>query len=179
MKTLFTLFALIISTSCFAEADITTASVSARQTCAEIQTKITELSAITEPDTETIDEITKLKSDYRKKCSRSAASRRSSANDRVTIESDTTETTAAETYDKPQPAIPVEPTPTAEPIVDTETVSEISPEQELANLDAGLCADGSTPNKFGCCGDELFKDLGNTVFACCPPDGGDCFPPLN
>ena len=51
-------------------------------------------------------------------------------------------------------------------------------EQELANLDAGLCADGTEPNKFGCCGDELFKDLGNAVFACCPKDGGDCFPPI-
>ena len=62
-------------------------------------------------------------------------------------------------------------------------VVEIDPmielEQELANLDAGLCADGSQPNKFGCCGDEVFKDLGNTVFACCPKEGvGDCFPPL-
>ncbi len=65
----------------------------------------------------------------------------------------------------------------------TETVvepaePELTLEQELANLDAGLCADGSKPNKFGCCGDEIFKDLGNTVFGCCPKDGGDCFPPM-
>ena len=57
----------------------------------------------------------------------------------------------------------------------------LTPEQELANLDAGLCADGSAPNRFGCCTGEIFKDLGNTVFACCPKDGGeesDCFPPI-
>ena len=52
-------------------------------------------------------------------------------------------------------------------------------EQELANLDSGLCADGTPPNKYGCCADELFKDMGNMVFACCPKDGGDCFPPIN
>lgn len=47
-----------------------------------------------------------------------------------------------------------------------------------ANLDAGLCPDGAKPNKFGCCGDEVFKDLGNLEFACCPKDGGKCFPPV-
>ena len=52
-------------------------------------------------------------------------------------------------------------------------------EQELANLDAGLCIDGTKPNKFGCCTDEVFKDLGNSVFACCPKTGdGECFPPI-
>jgi len=47
-----------------------------------------------------------------------------------------------------------------------------------ANLDAGLCPDGSAPNKFGCCNGEKFKDLGNLEFACCPDDGGECFPPI-
>ncbi len=46
------------------------------------------------------------------------------------------------------------------------------------NLDAGLCPDGAKPNKFGCCGDEVFKDLGNLEFACCSKDGGNCFPPV-
>ena len=46
------------------------------------------------------------------------------------------------------------------------------------NLDAGLCPDGTTPNKYGCCGDEVFTDLGNLEFACCPKDGGNCFPPV-
>ncbi len=47
-----------------------------------------------------------------------------------------------------------------------------------ANLDAGLCPDGEAPNKFGCCKGEVFKDLGNLEFACCPDSGGDCFPPM-
>ena len=56
---------------------------------------------------------------------------------------------------------------------------EMSPEDIAKNIEAGLCADGSQPNKFGCCGEEVFKDMGNTVFACCPKNGeGDCFPPI-
>ena len=47
-----------------------------------------------------------------------------------------------------------------------------------ANLAAGLCGDGTKPNRYGCCTDEIFKDLGNLKFACCPKTGGDCFPPI-
>ena len=47
-----------------------------------------------------------------------------------------------------------------------------------ANLAAGLCGDGTKPNRLGCCTDEVFKDLGNSLFACCPRTGGDCFPPI-
>lgn len=67
-----------------------------------------------------------------------------------------------------------------ETITETEPAPapELSDEQIKDNIDAGLCADGTTPNKFGCCGDEIFKDMGNTVFACCPKSGGDCFPPI-
>ncbi|MBR2286464.1 MAG: hypothetical protein IJ866_03340 [Alphaproteobacteria bacterium] len=61
--------------------------------------------------------------------------------------------------------------------------NEISEEewaaQYDANLAAGLCGDGTKPNKYGCCTDEIFKDLGNLKFACCPKTGGDCFPPIN
>ena len=59
--------------------------------------------------------------------------------------------------------------------------TEPTPEDVAKNIEAGLCADGSKPNKFGCCGEEVFKDLGNTVFACCPKGwerAEDCFPPI-
>lgn len=56
------------------------------------------------------------------------------------------------------------------------TDAEIAAEID-ANIAAGLCGDGTQPNKFGCCADELFKDLGGT-FACCPKSGGDCLPPI-
>lgn len=65
-----------------------------------------------------------------------------------------------------------------EPAVPEKSEAEIAAEIKK-NIQAGLCADGTKPNKFGCCGSEVFKDLGNTIFACCPPDGGDCFPPIN
>lgn len=64
-------------------------------------------------------------------------------------------------------------------ILGPETPAETDEEKYAriaANLDAGLCPDGATPNKFGCCGDEVFKDLGNLEFACCPKNGGECFP---
>lgn len=146
--------------------------VTERLTCPQIQAKITELSGLDEPDTETVDELTKYKAEYRKSCTRAAAARRTAAGTRVivnvvkpAVKEDTQQEKKAEVKKADE--------------AETEVDPMVALEQELANLDAGLCADGSKPNKFGCCGDEIFKDLGNTVFACCPRDGvGDCFPPI-
>ena len=63
------------------------------------------------------------------------------------------------------------------PAMPNKTPEEIAAEFD-ANLAAGLCGDGTKPNRYGCCTDETFKDLGNSVFACCPKTGGDCFRPL-
>lgn len=52
-------------------------------------------------------------------------------------------------------------------------------ETAAARVASGLCTDGSKPNKFGCCDGETFTDMGNLVFACCPEDGGECYPPIN
>ena len=65
-----------------------------------------------------------------------------------------------------------------EPETTPEQKPELTDEQRIANIESGLCADGTAPNQFGCCGDEVFKDMGNTIFACCPKSGGDCFPPI-
>lgn len=62
--------------------------------------------------------------------------------------------------------------------IDKSTVVEVDAETAAANVAAGLCTDGSKPNQFGCCEGETFKDMGNLVFACCPDDGGDCYPPI-
>ena len=135
------------------------------------------MSAIEEPDEDTVAEVTKLKADYRRSCARNAAGRRTSGGVRVITETVTEDVVAEEEI---IPAEPEEQATQPDPVVETDenVDSEITLEQELANLDTGLCADGSQPNRFGCCGDEIFKDLGNTVFACCPKEGGDCFPPL-
>lgn len=178
MKTLFAIFAItLFSTASFADDATTTTTVVERLTCTQISERMSELSAITDPDTATTDEIKKLKSDYRRNCSRSAAGRRTNTSGRTPLEPVIAEPVATPDAD----TTPTESAPDVAPTT-TDTTPELTPEQileqELANLDAGLCADGSEPNNFGCCGDEKFKDLGDTVFACCPPEGGDCFPPL-
>ncbi|MBD5391855.1 hypothetical protein HDR66_03560 [bacterium] len=68
-------------------------------------------------------------------------------------------------------------TATPEPATAQKTDAEIAAEI-AANIEKGLCGDGTKPNKYGCCGDEKFKDMGNLEFACCPADGGQCYPPI-
>ncbi len=43
---------------------------------------------------------------------------------------------------------------------------------------AGLCVDGTEPDKHGCCDGELYTDMGDLGYNCCPESGGDCFPPI-
>ena len=160
------------------------ATVSERATCDEIQAQIAELSGVAEPDESVTQEIAELKSEYRRNCTRSAGARRTSAGVRASASTDAVaqpdEEAVAPTPEAIEETVDVQD-------ADTEIVTEpaetvLTTEQELANLDAGLCADGSQPNKYGCCGDEIFKDLGDTVFACCPRDSGgadiECFPPI-
>ena len=64
------------------------------------------------------------------------------------------------------------------PAVPEKTEEEIAAEI-AANIEKGLCGDGTKPNKFGCCDGEIFKDLGNSEFACCKKDTNECFPPMN
>lgn len=40
------------------------------------------------------------------------------------------------------------------------------------------CQDGSQPDKHGCCAGEIYTDMGELGFNCCPEAGGDCFPPI-
>lgn len=40
------------------------------------------------------------------------------------------------------------------------------------------CMDGSLPDANGCCAGEIYTDMGEMGFNCCPETGGDCFPPL-
>lgn len=175
MKLLFTLIL-----SCFvsgAFADGAGQVVSERMSCADISARVSEIGKIDEPTEAETAELTKLKAEYRRTCTKSARGRRTSGEARIVVEA----TAAPEEVSTVVEDV-VQESPEVESVVQ-QTVVEIDPmielEQELANLDAGLCADGSQPNKFGCCGDEVFKDLGNTVFACCPKEGvGDCFPPL-
>ena len=153
-----------------------------RMTCTELSAKISELGQVAEPDEQTVAEIDSLKAEYRRACSRSAGARRTSGGARViTVAEENTSPQTEDVVDEPVADTEVTETVVSDVASDDAAVAdtELTLEQELANLDAGLCADGSQPNRFGCCGDEIFKDLGNTVFACCPREGtSDCFPPI-
>jgi hypothetical protein len=40
------------------------------------------------------------------------------------------------------------------------------------------CEDGTPPDANGCCPGEVYTDMGEQGFNCCPDTGGDCFPPI-
>lgn len=212
MKLLIGLFGLMLNSVVMA--DELLVNVAERMSCDDINARIIELTAVSEPDELVIDELTNLKAEYRRSCTKSARGRRNAAASRVVVNNSVP---VVETFEVAEPQseedtvvnedglsenipadtdvvqenlqeeilVPEENDVTAEHIeAQQDTVSEEELlkkelEQELANLDSGLCADGTPPNKYGCCADELFKDMGNMVFACCPKDGGDCFPPIN
>lgn len=51
-----------------------------------------------------------------------------------------------------------------------------APEAEVAPV--LTCMDGSLPDANGCCAGEIYTDMGEQGFNCCPETGGDCFPPI-
>ena len=40
------------------------------------------------------------------------------------------------------------------------------------------CLDGTSPDKNGCCAGEIYTNMGDLGYNCCPKSGGDCFPPI-
>lgn len=206
MKILLMLLMVVVTFGAYATDEVTESETTAqaivdRMSCSDISARMVELSEIEEPDDDVTIELGKLKSDYRRKCMKSAGKRKTAAKNRVIItveesasspkedvvEEKTEKTT--ETVEKQPEKIEekveekvekVEKTKTTEtqPVSMEATDAEIKMLHELMNLDMGLCADGTKPNKFGCCTDEIFKDMGNNVYACCPKTGGDCYPPL-
>ncbi|MDW2959003.1 MAG: hypothetical protein R8M37_04345 [Alphaproteobacteria bacterium] len=192
MKFWVVLFGLVLTTGAFATDEATEdvveeevveeeaeASVVERVSCTDIQAQITELSAIEEPDEETQEELANLKATQRSKCMRSAGKRRATVGRKALIAASEASTTTEEVV--VEESVDDEPVKEETPeavIVEQPSAPELTPEQVQANLDAGLCADGAKPNRFGCCADEIFKDMGGMVFACCPKSGGDCLPPI-
>lgn len=63
----------------------------------------------------------------------------------------------------------------ADPEYDTET--NYIPSND-SGADLPTCPDGTAPDINGCCAGEIYTDMGSMGFNCCPPNGGDCFPPL-
>lgn len=52
----------------------------------------------------------------------------------------------------------------------TEVAEEVAP--------VLTCEDGNPPDANGCCAGEIYTDMGEQGFNCCPTGGGDCFPPI-
>lgn len=199
MKVLLVLLTVFFVQGAYATEETANASVGQvivdRMSCSDMSAKMMELSGIINPDEDTVIELGKLKSDYRRRCMKSAAGRKTSAQGRVVIVAETTDEKTEMVNDTKDKDIVAE-----DSVMETEQQSVVKEEKnnstenkenlmlateeeikmlhELMNLDMGLCADGTKPNKFGCCTDEIFKDLGNEVYACCPKTGGDCYPPL-
>lgn len=186
MKILVALLGLIITTGAYCEEEYEESIeeeyvpvVVERMSCSDMQKRISELTPMVETDDDAYYELEDLKIKYRSTCARSASARRASGRNDIVVE----EVVYEEEYI--EDIVEEESEPVVETVAETVTEKEVEPvepeltaEQIDANFAAGLCADGAKPNKFGCCVDEIFKDLGNAVFACCPKSGGDCFPPI-
>ena len=56
--------------------------------------------------------------------------------------------------------------------------NEPEPEYEEPAAAVITCEDGSLPDDNGCCAGEIYTDMGEMGFNCCPESGGDCFPPI-
>ncbi len=183
------------------------ADVVQRTDCAAVNAKITELSAIESPDDATTEQLTALQNQYRRDCTKRAAGRRTSGRGVVVTASVVTDESEIEVAPEQKIEEDKEyvcDVPDEHGCCPSETYTdkgeegwvccqsdggvcfppmapEMTEEEKMAladaNLEKGLCTDGSQPNKFGCCGDEVFKDLGDAVFACCNKSG-DCYPPL-
>ena len=136
--------------------------VAERTNCADARARIAEINAIAEPDDDTLAELDELNARVRRDCAvrntRGASGRAKSAKE-AAVDDVAAPTEEATEIPEPEPVV-----------LDAKTVKE--------NLAAGLCADGTKPNKYGCCTDEIFRDMGGMNFACCPKSGGDCFPPI-
>ena len=218
------------------ESETITQTVSERKSCDDIATEIAEMSAIEEPDEETLKTLDELKQKQRSICNKNAGARSGRTATKMRSRGQTNPSRIRPTEEESnseEPSTPVNnqtcdtpdengccpgekytdmgdlgfnccpenggdcfppieitsdettdnttqttsDTETEQPT--TETVDETKIQEKIAeNIAAGLCADGSEPNQFGCCGDEVFKEIEDMTFGCCPPDGGDCFPPI-
>ena len=52
------------------------------------------------------------------------------------------------------------------------------PKEQAPAENVMTCLDGSLPDENGCCAGEIYTDMGEQGFNCCPEGGGDCFPPI-
>ena len=56
--------------------------------------------------------------------------------------------------------------------------SEPKPAEAAKTENVITCEGGLSPDVNGCCAGEIYTDMGEQGFNCCPESGGDCFPPI-
>lgn len=168
--------------------------VGARMTCAEIQKEIDRLSALEEPEEADIEQLYRVKSNYRAKCVKSAVGRaRGMAqvkNSRASRGPSPVEAGGATTCETPDEngCCPGESytdlgdagfnccTANNEHCYPPMKSDAKQPEKKAKTEQK--CDDGSKPDKNGCCTGEKYTDLGELGFNCCLGDGKTCFPPI-
>lgn len=55
---------------------------------------------------------------------------------------------------------------------------DVATEEEATTTAVITCEGGVAPDEYGCCPGEIYTDMGEQGFNCCPEAGGDCFPPI-
>lgn len=170
-------FALCTLFPAFAE-DATLGVAQREQTdCDALRNEIAELIKIENPDEETAARLAAAQQKSRRDCVKQSAGRRTSGRTGALPVAIASENVAAAVAATAAPDNVAD--KTDEPTVAVETATAAPDTEQIAkNIEAGLCADGTEPNKFGCCAGETFKDLGDLVFACCKNETDECFPPI-
>ncbi len=156
-----------------------TRTVASRLSCDEIKKRITELrkEVVANPDLN--EELETMLVRQRSQCASRARGRPvrnyENINPVTVIDSGIIEPeTEAEVVEEEVKV--VEPKPVKKTKKELEA-EQIAQEQQIAeNLAKGLCADGTKPNKYGCCPGEKFKEVSQMKFACCPEEG-ECVEP--
>ncbi len=163
--------------------------VAKRMNCADIKKEMDRLSALTEPADADIEQLYRVKSDYRAKCMQKAAGRGRGLAKPKPINSGAVaavETGGVSWCD----------TPDANGCCPGEKYTNMGSQgfncctddgtrcfPPMANKNAAkktvdTCDDGGQPDKNGCCAGEKYTDLGKQGFNCCKSDGLTCFPPI-
>lgn len=167
-----------------------TRGVAKRMTCAEIKKEMDRLSAIAEPEDAEVEQLYRVKSDYRAKCMQKAGGRvRGPAKPKevrtaADLAVDSGGATSCTTPDDNGccPGEKYVHLANQGFVCCTANNERCFPPMETPKTKAKkpvtACDDGSKPDKNGCCKGEKYTDLGAQGFNCCKSDGVTCFPPI-
>ncbi|MBP3397999.1 MAG: hypothetical protein J6K82_03650, partial [Alphaproteobacteria bacterium] len=97
-----------------------------------------------------------------------------------TVESDVSSMPTVE-YSQPtvvsKPVMPSQPVVT-EPVMEYQEPMAVTQQEYFEEEVVEACADGSAPDKNGCCPGENYVNVVGAGYACCVESTGECFPPM-